>query len=495
MAIDLAQLRNPGQVFSAPGELDYRDTGALSGGQGGMQEIYDDILQAALLKIDPTFVNRTPFQSLLQNSFGADGRLEMSPGEAVAQALSKSGLANAGAGINYARSWDTGQPDFIQKQYDSARNTGQFGTDWLDLAGENLPLIIAAATAGLGGFPGAGAGDGMAFGGESVTQGAATYGSDATGALSFTGNSPNIAGSPVGSSSSLSPQNEFFQANNPVGNSSFNPGIDIIPELGTPAELGGTGASGVSTDLDQISGLGTPDELGGTGPSGVPTGIDSILNQIQNGLSEGLTISEIIKKIPGLSEIFGTGDYKFPFGEILGGLLSSYGASKQRNDLKEYLDKALTYSDPFHDQRPQYQTQFRNLTQNPINFFSDPAISKAINFQQDATQRRLSGQGYNMSGNMADAVSEVGQREAFKQYMPYADMIGKAAGAFTGPGQSGKIKSIMGSKIAGQNQIIMGGLGTAFNEFLTGTQPTANQQRTGTPANQNLWQWITGNVA
>src|SRR3990167_6605901 len=119
----LNQLRQPGQVFSAPGELDYRDTGALSGGQGGMQEIYDDILQAALLKIDPTFVNRTPFQSLLQNSFGADGKLTMSPGEAVAQVLKKSGLPNAGAGINYARSWDAGQGDYIQRQYDSARNT------------------------------------------------------------------------------------------------------------------------------------------------------------------------------------------------------------------------------------------------------------------------------------------------------------------------------------------------------------------------------------
>ena len=174
--------------------------------------------------------------------------------------------------------------------------------------------------------------------------------------------------------------------------------------------------------------------------------------------------------------------------------MSSYGASEQRNDLKEYLDKALTYSDPFHDQRPQYQTQFRNLTQNPINFFSYPAISKAINFQQDSTQRRLSGQGYNMSGNMADAVSEVGNREAFRNYLQYMDQIGRI-GYGGPPNNSGSLVQNAGGAITNQNQNIMGGLGTAFNEVLMGTQPQANQQRNGTPANQNLWQWITGNVA
>ena len=152
------------------------------------------------------------------------------------------------------------------------------------------------------------------------------------------------------------------------------------------------------------------------------------------------------------------------------------------------MNKAIDRADPFYAQRPQYQEQFRNLTQDPSNFFKDPAISSAINFEDQATSRKLASQGYNMSGNFANEVAQTRMREAFKQYMPYSDMIGTAAGYKFGPGNAGNLAGTIGGQAAQANQNVLGGIGAATQSAMQGEQPSYLEQIFGKQANQNLAQ-------
>ena len=418
-------------VRGIPGELDYSNPNEYGGGgQGGLTTIYDSILSQALQRVDPKIVNRGALGASFDLSTGSDGYLAKSPWDEVSRWLSTSGLPNAQVGADWARQTGVNAwPEFRQKQYNSARNIGEFGKDWLDIAGENIPLIAAATTIGLGGFPGLGDA-GMAFGGESAMQGS-SY----------------------------------------LNNALFNTGGGMIMESGGLDTSGwwdfGIGAEQAPAPVEELI-------------KKTPGLLDRINQQFgtQFGFSD---IGTAAKLLTG-----GRDSYSFPFGRVLGGLLESYGANEQRNDLKSYLDKALTYADPFHDQRPGYQTQFKQLTQDPSNFFKDPAIRSAIDFEGDATGRKLASQGYNMSGNFATGVSDSRMREAFKNYLPYSDMIGTAAGYKFGPGTSGDITSKTGGQIVDLNKQIMGGMGSAANAIGEGSQPIYLEQIFGSNRNQNL---------
>ena len=93
-----------------------------------------------------------------------------------------------------------------------------------------------------------------------------------------------------------------------------------------------------------------------------------------------------------------------------------------------------------------------------------------------------------MSGNFANDVAQTRMREAFKQYMPYTDMIGTAAGYKLSPGNANI--GAQGASIAGTNQQIMGGLGSAFNDATSGAQPSYLEQIFGKGPNQNLLQYL-----
>ncbi len=250
---------------------------------------------------------------------------------------------------------------------------------------------------------------------------------------------------------------------------------------GTGWDVYGNGDMGYGTQ-------GTTDPFSGGMPpsgSGIPTDLWSkITGALQNGANPS-----------SLAKLFGAttsdGSYQFPFGKVLGSLLESYGQKQYSNDLQGYLNKSLDYADPFHNERPGYQQQFKQLTQNPSNFFNDPAIKSAIDFEDQATSRKLASQGYNMSGNFANDVAQTRMREAFKQYMPYSDMIGTAAGYKFGPGASGTIAANGGTAIANSNQSALAGLGSAFNSASNGAQPNYLEQIMGAGKNSDLWTALT----
>ena len=228
--------------------------------------------------------------------------------------------------------------------------------------------------------------------------------------------------------------------------------------------------------------LGGAGVIGGVNLGGSTGGLVDLFKSLPSNVQDGL------KQLLGKT---GDGSYQFPFGKVLGGLLESYGQKQYSNDLQGYLNKSLDYADPFHNERPRYQAQFRNLTSTPSNFFNDPAIKAAVDFEDQATSRKLASQGYNMSGNFANDVAQTRMREAFKQYMPYSDMIGTAAGYKFGPGASGQIAASGGQGIAASNQAAMGGLGAAFNDATSGAQPSYLQQIMGQGSNKSLWDMIS----
>ena len=216
---------------------------------------------------------------------------------------------------------------------------------------------------------------------------------------------------------------------------------------------------------------------------------------------EGQNLVQNLSKVPGLSKLFGgdgasssTGKYSFPFGDVLGGILEAYGANQSRGDLNSLMNKSLDYIDPFHNQRPQYQGQFRQLTQNPSNFFRDPAVSSIMDLADETTSRKLASQGYNMSGNFASEIAKTRANEMFKNYLPFTDMIGTAAGYKLAPGNVGAATGV-GQAAAGAGQQALGGLGSAFNSAMTGEQPSYLDQIFGKQKNQNLAQLFTSGLS
>ena len=287
------------------------------------------------------------------------------------------------------------------------------------------------------------------------------------------------------------------------------------------------------------------------GGEGFPDWYNDAIKALPAGATAGKSLLDMFKSLTGGTSgtSMGTGDYSFPFSKVLGGLLESYGKKEQSNDLKGYLDKALSYADPFHDQRPRYQAElpgafqrFRDTadTQNTgfnklfqgykttSDRFQDPEYwnkdSLLAGLNQNTmsdTQRELSAKGYNMSGNVPMEVAQRLQRNNATYVPQFMDTfnrgaqgylnsytsnagqninaagqnainVGTAAGYNQGPGAAGQIAGALGPAIAGLNNSALGGIGAATNAVLNGNQPTYNQQRNGTGLNQTLSDVITG---
>ena len=265
------------------------------------------------------------------------------------------------------------------------------------------------------------------------------------------------------------------------------PGFDPVQTLSDA----GIDWNSLGSQWEQALGASGTQNAALSGPGGF---LKALMNNPQMAM-------QTLGQLPGstLQGLFGgnssTGSYSFPFGKVLGGLLESYGANKKQNSLESSLKQALSYADPFHNQRPWYQRQFADLTENPSNFFKNSAIKSAIDFEDQATNRKLAGQGYNMSGNFAEEVAQARMREAFKQYIPYTDMIGTAAGYKLGTGNSGSIAANMAPGIAQGEQQVLGGPGSALQSLLTGQQPSYLEQLYGASPNQNLAQLFMQGLA
>lgn len=346
-------------------------------------------------------------------------------------------------------------------------------------------LAFAAITGGLGGF----AGLGSMFGGLETGAGemfgmTGLEGVVAPSSLSFTG---SIGGTPDWLNRLNYGNSEWSNLVDQVGSNLTGGTTNMANGAGTADwwDFGPGEANNWNDIIENQGNVTGGGALGGDqtwGQLGIPQEIGSKVDQL---LKSGISPKTLAQLFGGTT---GDGSYQFPFGKVLGGLLESYGQKQYSNDLMGYLNKSLDYADPFHSQRPGYQTQFRNLTQNPSNFFSDPAIKSAIDFEDQATSRKLASQGYNMSGNFANEVASTRMREAFKNYIPYADMIGTAAGYKFGPGASGEIAAKQGTAIAGSNQAALGGLGSAVGSAMQGEQPSYLDQIFGKQPNQNLAQ-------
>ena len=184
------------------------------------------------------------------------------------------------------------------------------------------------------------------------------------------------------------------------------------------------------------------------------------------------------------------GGYKFPYGDVIKGALGLYLQGQQAKDLKGIASNAASLSDPFAAERPRYQQQYRELTSAPSNFFKDPAIADVISNQQDITGRKLAASGYNMSGNFADEVARTGQREAFKQYIPFTEMIGRSAGAFQGTQGAGTAYAQPATAANTLDGGSVVGIGNVLESIFKGQQPNSAQQAQGVPKNQNVLQSI-----
>lgn len=258
-------------------------------------------------------------------------------------------------------------------------------------------------------------------------------------------------------------------------------------ELAQIIESGTAGSAGAS--LEGLAGIGSGGGLegliSGTVGSNVGTTLanvgSTVLNQATGGAVGGTTAG---------GGSGGTGNYQFPWDNVIGGLIGQYFNNQNQKDLVSALNAATAAADPFAAQRPQYQQQFSQLTSSPSNFFADPAIRSVMDAGQETSARKLSAMGYNMSGNMAEELTKTGQREAFSQYMPYAQMIGGAAGANLSQGGVGQTAATAATAAhtaqSQQNAAFMKILGDIFK----GGQPTSGQQAQGQQTNQNLGQYL-----
>lgn len=125
------------------------------------------------------------------------------------------------------------------------------------------------------------------------------------------------------------------------------------------------------------------------------------------------------------------------------------GQKEYQQGLLDTMNRAVDYSDPFHNERPFYQEQFKNMNTNP-NWMDDDAVLNAI---QSNAMRNVAAQnsakGYINSGNILHDLTRTGTETAAQYAIPRMELSGRAAGAFNNPGNTGNILSTLGP-MAGQ---------------------------------------------
>lgn len=284
---------------------------------------------------------------------------------------------------------------------------------------------------------------------------------------------------------------------------------------GSAPSAGGGGGNFMGAGVDPVTAadVGTPGmfEFGGS-TGGVP-GLQNLGGDISRltgeagmpsfNTSGGGGIMDTLKSVFAPSG-GGSGSYQFPWGRAISSVLSALGNRGQQKDLESLMRSSADRADPFGSQRPQYQQQLSQLTQQPSNFFNDPAIAAAIKAQMDKTNRYMASQGYNMSGNQMTEVNNAGMREAFGQYMPFLERIGQFAGAGINPASAGDIMAKVGGQASQAGNQGYGDMGALLQSVLSGNQPSLvdilrNSQGTdfldiirSSPQNQDLISYLFG---
>jgi len=246
------------------------------------------------------------------------------------------------------------------------------------------------------------------------------------------------------------------------------------------ASTPGVGDAGAFDQFGSMSGPGSNSTIfGGTADNPFGTG------GLPDWLKNPSNINSVLKAlgIPGLAPTGGAtggpqvpGQYQFPYGDILNAGLG-YLSNRQGQATQERLmDKAIN-SDLFRTEQPKYfEPAYQAATQGIGNTPYGQSIA-------DASTRKMASMGYNMSGNQ---ISQLGQ-DLNRGTVDYMNAIGPYARGNGGVGSTiaSMTPGIMQSQV-GQNNSLGYGLGS----ILGGQQPTSNQQRTGTPPNQNLLQYF-----
>lgn len=394
--------------------------------------------------------------------------------------------------------------DMIQK---TQSNMGGLDFNWLMALATVMPALAPALAGAAGveagtaagaagafdaaGFAGTGVMDAAGIGGAGM--GAATTGGNIWSGLEGLSDLGGLTQSSIGPATGT-----VLDAGTAASGAVSSP-VSMTPTL---ADLGATaipaGAAGAGGLLQTLSNLPPtppvpPGGNGGTPAAGTEApysdwgpGNDPNMGPISTGgpdfsLPGGGSIWDMIQNLGGnLLNNAGT-NLSNPnnLTSIISAIMSDNSLGKYRDDLISTMNRAVDRSDPFYNERPFYQEKARNLATTPSNFLQDPGIADLINHQQDVTARKLSSQGYNMSGNMASELTKIGQREAFGQWQPYLQTMLNAGGAGINPSGATQAFGQFGPMIAQAGMDRSGYLGNVIGSVFNNPQQPTGQSGSG----------------
>lgn len=367
-----------------------------------------------------------------------------------------------------------------------------------------LPALMAATgfgAAGMGPLAGAGAtgtasagGFGSALGTQGMGVGSGAVGADVlgtpawalptAGGVADTGFGAGIVpptGAPMGEFDFL--DNVDFSGLGDVAGGMASP--EAIAAGAAPATATGGLFNGYGLG-EAFGGMASPEAVaGGAAPASAASGAFNLPDWLKNPSNINTVLKALGISVPGLAPTGGAtggpqtpGSYQFPYADILGaglGYLSSQSAQKTQQEL---MDKAIN-SDLFRQSQPSY---FQPALDAATKGIGNTPYGQSI---MDTSARKMASMGYNMSGNQ---MSQLGQ-DLNRGTVDYMNAIGPYA---RGNGGVGSTIASMTPGIVGSQNAGFTSLGAGIGSILSGQQPTSNQQRTGTPANQTLPEWLKG---
>ena len=346
--------------------------------------------------------------------------------------------------------------DFVRTNSADAKGVGRgsLGNDFMDQFMNTVPNLIkkaplTLATAGMGGAFGPGTGI--------LDQ---AYG---------------LQGADIGTGW----ESVWNGANAPTGlESMVGPTTGATDVAGQAVNMGGPTAGPLETMSNGTPGVGDGGAFDQFGAQAYPNGGPQTIYEgmpDQNGLMQwiaqntGLSAQDMAK-IPGLAQMTtqDTGSYQFPWGNALGALFGVMGNQAAGKDLQGLM-KQIIDSDLWRTEQPKY---FQPAYDAATKGIGNTAYGESI---VNDTSRKLSSQGYNMSGNVGHEIAKglnAGTTNYMNAIQPFA--MGR-------PGNSNAMAQV-GQGIAGNTQNQYGNIGFGLGSIFNGQQPTDPNK----PKNGNL---------
>lgn len=260
------------------------------------------------------------------------------------------------------------------------------------------------------------------------------------------------------------------------------------------------GVTGDPNDIDPNNSYWNlnPDGNGGENVDGGNT-IPNFLKLLFGGGGASGGMSGLLKSIhPDLHKaIFGNmtqgqGDYKFPWSNVISGVLGYMGQNSTAKAITDATKYAVDKADPFASQRSIYQGKLAEAYNNPSSFLNNPLFTTARDDAINATQRKLAANGFNASGNEGLELTKAGTSATLNQAMPYMDLLSTNAGAKFSPAGAGQTALTGGMAAAQASNNALGNLGYAASSAANGQQPSILENMFNLPSNKNLQQAFSG---